>query len=153
MARAREHRAQPPLPGQPARVEHEYERRGALCYLTTWDVHRAKLFDRWEGRSGIEPFDRLVEQVMLEAPSRCAERVFLMVDNRSSHRGQKSIERLAGRRPKLPNLASLERALLAFGRYDAEIAEPFEWRFTRADLSRLLARIGAEQLALERLAA
>ena len=29
------------------RVEHEYERRGALAYLAAWDVHRARLFGRF----------------------------------------------------------------------------------------------------------
>ena len=43
------------------------------------------------------------------------------------------------------DLASLERAILNFERYYSEIAEPFEWRFTRADLNRLLTRITSEQ--------
>ncbi len=30
----------PPRPGQPMRVEHEYERGGALAYLAAWDVRR-----------------------------------------------------------------------------------------------------------------
>ena len=42
------------------------------------------------------------------------------------------------------DLASLERAILDFENYYAEIAQPFEWRFTRADLNRLLARIEIE---------
>ena len=36
------------------RVEHEYERKGALCYLAAWDARRAKLFDRCEPKGGIE---------------------------------------------------------------------------------------------------
>ena len=46
------------------RVEHEYDRGGALQYLAAWDVHRAKVFGRCEAHTGIEPFDRLVAQVM-----------------------------------------------------------------------------------------
>lgn len=42
------------------RVEHEYERKGALAYLAAWDVHRAKLFGRCEPKNGIEPFSRLL---------------------------------------------------------------------------------------------
>ncbi len=176
-ARERIHPTVAAGPGRPALVEHEYERRGALAYLAALDVHRPRLIGRCEERSGIEPFDRLVEQVMLQAPYCCAERVFLIVDNGSSHRGAKSIERLQGRWPNLrlihlpihaswlnqieiyfsilqrkllqpndfANLASLERGILDFERYYAEIAEPFEWRFTRADLDRLLARIAQEQ--------
>ena len=49
-------------------VEHEYERRGAWAYLAAWDVHRAKVFGRCEPTTGIAPFDRLVDQVMSQAP-------------------------------------------------------------------------------------
>lgn len=48
------------------RVEHGYERKGALAYLAAWDVHRAKLFGRCEPNNAIEPFGRLVEEVMRE---------------------------------------------------------------------------------------
>ena len=78
------------------RVEHEYARGGALAYLAAWDVHRAKVFGRCEATTGIEPFDRLVEQVMTTEPYASARRVFWVVDNGSSHRGQTSIERLEG---------------------------------------------------------
>ena len=37
------------------RVEHEYERKGALCYLAAWDARRAKLFDRCAPKDGILP--------------------------------------------------------------------------------------------------
>jgi DDE superfamily endonuclease len=76
------------------RVEHEYERGGALAYLAAWDVHRARLFGRCESTTGIEPFGRLVAQVMTVEPYCSAERVFWVVDNGSSHRGQASVDRL-----------------------------------------------------------
>lgn len=75
-------------------VEHEYTRGGAFAYLAAWDVHRAKLFGRVEATTGIEPFGRLVEQVMAQEPYRSARRVFWIVDNGSSHRGDASVERL-----------------------------------------------------------
>lgn len=53
-------------------VEHEYAHGGALAYLATWDVHRAKVFGRCEQTAGIEPFDRLVGQVMTTEPYRWA---------------------------------------------------------------------------------
>ncbi|MCW3987300.1 MAG: hypothetical protein NWE87_03180, partial [Candidatus Bathyarchaeota archaeon] len=74
------------------RVEHEYTRGGAWTYLAAWDVHRARIFGRCEEGSGIKPFDRLVDQVMLQAPYKTANRVFWIIDNGSSHRGQPSIE-------------------------------------------------------------
>src|SRR5437764_6155091 len=99
-ARCRCHPSLPPAKSRPMSVEHEYERGGALQYLVGWDVHRAKLFGRCEERNGIEPFDRLVAQVMATEPYASAKRVFWVVDNGSSHRGKASIERLEARYTK-----------------------------------------------------
>jgi transposase len=89
----------PPGRARMMRVEHEYERRGALAYLAAYDVGRAKAFGRTDDTTGIEPFGRLVEQVMTSEPYASAKRVFWIVDNGSSHRGQASIDRcLCGRR-------------------------------------------------------
>jgi hypothetical protein len=98
-ARQRCHPTLPPGPGRPERVEHEYERGGALAYLAAWDCHRAKVFGRCEATTGIEPFTRLVDQVMSVEPYASARRVFWVVDNGSSHRGQASIDRLTKKWP------------------------------------------------------
>jgi transposase len=90
-------RCHPTVPGNGRHlrlVEHEYKRDGAFAYLAAWDVHRAKLFGRLEATTGIEPFGRLVEQVMTQEPYRSARRVFWIVDNGSSHRGNASVTRL-----------------------------------------------------------
>ena len=58
---------------------------------------RLGVFGRCEASTGIAPFNRLVQQVMSREPYCCARRVFWIVDNGSSHRGQASIERLQGR--------------------------------------------------------
>lgn len=100
-ARVRLHATLPPAPKHTMRVEHEYQRGGALTYLAAWDVHRAKLFGRCEPRSGIEPFERLVDQVMRQSPYREARRVFWVLDNGSSHRGQPCIQRLRKAWPRL----------------------------------------------------
>jgi hypothetical protein len=100
-ARARKHSNQPPTPNHAQRVEHEYERKGALCYLAAWDAKHARLFDRCAAKDGIEPFDRLAEQFMTVEPYSKAQRVFLIVDNGSAHRGQRSIDRLQGTWPNL----------------------------------------------------
>lgn len=100
-ARSRCHRTLPTTAKRTMRVEHEYERRGALAYLGAWDVHRARLFDRCEAKNGIEPFGRLVDEVMSVEPYASADRVFWVVDNGSSHRGQASVERLEGKWPNL----------------------------------------------------
>lgn len=100
-ARARLHATLPTQPGSPMKVEHEYRRCGAWAYLAAWDVHRAKLFGRCERHSGIAAFDRLIDQIMTQSPYREARRVFLIVDNGSSHRGEKSRQRLQGKYPNL----------------------------------------------------
>jgi len=100
-ARLRTHPAVPPSPGRPIYVEHEYERGGAWAYLAAWDVHRAKVFGRCEPTTGIVPFDRLVADVMAQAPYRAARRVFWVVDNGSSHRGERACARLRARWPHL----------------------------------------------------
>lgn len=93
-ARARLH---PPLacgPGQPLRVEPEYRRGGAWQYLAAWDVRRGYVMGRCEAKTGIVPFGRLVEQVLGQEPYRSAQRLFWVVDNGSSHRGEAAARRL-----------------------------------------------------------
>jgi hypothetical protein len=64
----------PPAPGRPIRIEHEYTRASALAYLAAWDVHRARLLGRCERRNAIAAFDRLIAQIMRQAPYRSARR-------------------------------------------------------------------------------
>ena len=186
-ARRRIHETLPPAPhtrGQ--RVEHTYQRRGALTYLAALDIGRRggrgpRVFGRSEPRGGIASFDRLVWQVMTKQPYASARRVFWIVDNGSSHRGQKAVDRLERRWPTLTlvhlpvhaswlnqieiyysivqrkvlepndfdNLAELARTPNAFEQHWNEIAEPFEWRFTRADLAQLIDRLATHEPQLE----
>jgi DDE superfamily endonuclease len=174
-ARVRRAPTTPPRPGAPRQVEHEYARGGALAYLAAWDVRRGGVVGRCEATTGIAPFDRLVDQVMAQEPYRSAPRVFWVVDNGSSHRGDKAIRRLQARYPNLilvhlpthaswlnqielyfsivqrkvltpndfPDLAAVERRLLAFEALYNDTAVPFHWRFTRADLDRRLLQLAA----------
>jgi len=96
-ARRRRHATYPAQVGVPMKVEHEYVRCGAWAYIAALDVHRAKLFGRCERRSGIASFDRLVDEVMCQPPYATARRVFWIVDNGSSHRGSRAVERLQSR--------------------------------------------------------
>jgi hypothetical protein len=100
-ARRRCHATLPPRPGMAMKVEHEYERKGALTYLAAWDVRWAKLHGRCESKGGIAPFERLVEHVMAQQPYRSAPRVFWLMDNGSSHRGQRCVQRLTTRWPNI----------------------------------------------------
>ena len=178
-ARVRCHPTLPPAPHRTMRVEHEYERGGALAYLGAWDVHRAKIIGRCEQTTGIEPFRRLVTQVMSTEPYASARRVFWVADNGSSHRGKAAAARLRNdwpnatlvslpvhaswlnqieiyfsvvqRKVLTPNdfadLAEVEQRLLDFERRYEAAAQPFEWKFTRSDLTELMKRI-AEHEAL-----
>ena len=101
-ARIRIHPTLEPGPGRCRRVEAEYIRGGALQYLAAWDVQQGQVMGRCEAKTGIEPFGRLVRQVM-EHPEyrtpcgRCdvRSRVFWVVDNGSSHRGETSVQRMS----------------------------------------------------------
>jgi DDE superfamily endonuclease len=92
-ARRREHPEMPPHPKQPRRIETEYAREGALQYLAGWDVRRGVVLGRCEATTGIRPFGRLVTQILKHEWYRDAERIFLIVDNGSSHRGERAIRR------------------------------------------------------------
>lgn len=176
-ARCRCHPTLPASTSRALRIEHEYERAGALQYLVAYDVHRAKLFGRCEDKTGIVPFGRLVDEVMGKEPYASARRVFWVVDNGSSHRGQASVDRLQGRHKNLrlihcpihsswinqveiynsiiqrkvltPNdfvdLDEVEQRLLAFERRYEAAAKPFEWKFTRTDLAKLMKRIAGNE--------
>jgi len=100
-ARARVAATRPARRGERVKVEHEYERKGALCYLAAWDARRAKIFDRCAAKDGIVPFDALADQFMSQHPYKAARRVFLIIDNGSAHRGKRSIDRLQGTWPNL----------------------------------------------------
>ena len=100
-ARLRCHPSLAPAPHRVMRVEHEYERGGALAYIAAWDVHRAKIFGRCEPTTGIAPFGRLVDEVMSRPPYCSARRVFWVVDNGSSHRGSVAATRLQERWPAI----------------------------------------------------
>lgn len=93
-ARCRCHPTLAPGQARAMRVNHEYDRGGALAYLAAYDVHRARVFGRCEPKTGIRPFMNLVTQVMTTEPYASARRVFWIVDNGSSHRGKKAIDRL-----------------------------------------------------------
>ena len=125
------------------RVEHEYQRAGALNYLAALDVHRAKLFGRCEPKTGIKPFGRLLAQVMTKEPYCSAERVFWILDNGSSHRGESCIKRIAADWPKivvvhLPVHASwLNQVEIYFSIVQRKVLKPCDFK----DLEALEVRI------------
>jgi transposase len=179
-ARIRVHPTTAPRAANPMRVEHGYERGGAVNYLAAWDVRRAKIFGRCEPKSGVMAFGRLVDQVMGQEPYRSAKRVFWIIDNGPSHKGKRCVERLKSAWPTIvpvhlpvhaswlnqieiyfsiiqrkvltPNyFSSLEEVthtLLKFQTRYEQIAKPFQWKFTRTDLVRLMAKLNTEPVRL-----
>jgi transposase len=90
----RRHPSLAPGPGRTRRVEFEYTRGGTLAYFAAYDVHRAHVLGQIAPQTGIEPFTQLVTEVMGTEPYASAKRVFWVVDNGSSHNGQRSIDRM-----------------------------------------------------------
>jgi hypothetical protein len=135
---------------------------------------------RCEPTTGIEPFGRLVKQVLAEEPYRSSERLFWIVDNGSSHRGAASKKRLRQVDSRIilvhtpvhaswlnqveiyfsiiqprvltPNdFADLEALRLRLALYEElsnQHPTPFQWKFDRAKLTALIAKIEARQRAL-----
>jgi len=117
----------------------------------------------------------LAEQVMTVEPYASARRVYWIVDNGSSHTGQRSIDRMSAAWPnahlvQLPvhaswlnqieivfsviqrkvvkpadfaDLAALQDRLERFEDRYNDTARPFDWRFTRGDLTAMLKRVDA----------
>ncbi len=144
-ARHRCHAGTAPLPGQARRVEHEYQRGGALAYLAAWDVRHGGVSGRCESRTGKVPFGRLVEQVMTQEPYRSARRVFWIVDNGSSHRGEQAAHELAVVYPNLvvvhlPTHASwLNQIEIYFSIIQRKVLTPNDFPDLAAVEARLLA--------------
>ena len=144
-ARCRCHPTLPPGKARAMRVEHDYQRGGALAYLAAWDVHRGRVTGRCEDTTGIAPFSRLVEQVMATEPYASADRVFWIVDNGSSHRGAASVERMARAWPNahlihLPAHASwLDQAEIYFSVVQRKVLTPSDF----TDLDQIRDRLAA----------
>ncbi|MBA3292452.1 MAG: hypothetical protein H0T40_01630 [Geodermatophilaceae bacterium] len=124
--------------------------------MAGYAVHHARVIGRLESTTGIEPFARLVEQVMTAEP-------YASADRPSGWSGTSLADRPAGTPPGARVLAGPDRDLLLdppakgadpndltdldaltdrvlafYDRYNAT-ATPFDSRFTRNDLDRIAA--------------
>jgi hypothetical protein len=121
--------------------------RQSLADLTSLakrkDVGRGVVLGRCEAQTAIEAFGRLVDQILDEKPHSEAERLFLIVDNSSSHRDQGAVESLRARDRRLilmhtPVHASwLNRVDIYFSILQRKILRPSDF----ADLEALRIRI------------
>jgi len=143
----RRHHGLPAAPGRTRRVEFEYRREGTLAYFAAYDVHQAHVLGTIAPKTGIEPFNQLVEQVMTTEPYASANRVFWVVDNGSSHNGWRSVERMEQAWPTatlvhLPVHASwLNQVEIYFSILQRKAIAPSDFH----DLDELAARILAFQ--------
>ncbi|MCU1495208.1 MAG: family transposase [Acidimicrobiaceae bacterium] len=142
-ALARCHPDLPPGAGRPRRVEFEYKRGGTLAYMGAYDVHGARLIGSVAEKTGIAPFMALVERVMTLEPYASARNVYWIVDNGSSHNGQRSIDRMAASWPNarlihLPVHASwLNQIEVVFSVIQRKVVKPADF----ADLAALADRL------------
>ena len=139
----RRHPTRPSGPGHVAQVEFEYRRGGTLAYMGAYDVHQAHLFGTVANNTGIMPFMDLVDQVMTTEPYASARRVYWVVDNGSSHNGQRSIDRMTAAWPTvrlvhLPIHASwLNQIEVVFSIIQRKVIKPADF----ADLAALSDRL------------
>ncbi len=130
-------------PGRVRRVEFEYQRGGTLAYMGAYDVHQARLIGRVAPKTGIVPFMELAERVMRLEPYASARNVYWIVDNGSSHNGQRSIDRMSAAWPNahlvhLPAHASwLNQIEVVFSVIQRKVIKPADF----ADLAALADRL------------
>jgi len=93
-----------PLPAGPhrkARHEFEYERLGTLCYHAFLDVFTGKAYGQIHASTGIEPFQASLKATLAQPEFAEAERIFVVLDNGSSHHPRTSPARLQALDPRL----------------------------------------------------
>lgn len=175
--RSRRHPIQPPAPGRPMRVEHAYRRHGTSAYQAAWDAHWAKLFGQVVGRNTIDTFaaanvgssshtPRLTGSSgsLTTAPSTGASdrspgwkagptSSWCTCPSRRAGLNQIEIyfsvlQRKALTPDDFASREEIEARVLGFQDHYQQVAEPFEWKFTRDDLHRLLTRCELPELGM-----
>jgi transposase len=137
------HQGRPAGPRHLPQVEFEYERGGTLAYMGAYDVDRARLVGSVAEKTGIVPFMELVDRVMAQEPYTSANRVYWIVDNGSSHNGQRSVDRMTAAWPNaclvhLPVHASwLNQIEIVFSVIQRKVVKPADF----ADLAALADRL------------
>jgi len=84
----------PAKPGLPVRVEHEYERKGALNLFAAFDTRTGRVYGRCAPRKRQEEFIAFLEQLDRELPA-AKTVVHVVLDNLRMHKGKKVLAWLA----------------------------------------------------------
>lgn len=77
----------PAQPGQPVRVEHEYQRKGALNLFAAFDTRTGKVYARTAERKRQVEFIEFLEQLDRDIPAHITK-VHLVMDNLRMHTGK-----------------------------------------------------------------
>jgi transposase len=174
--RSRSSATRPARPGfVPVRVEHEYERKGAMNLFAAFDTRTGAVFGICRRRKRQLEFIELLEELERKTPKFVAI-IHVICDNVSIHHGKKVREWLARHRrfkihftpvrcswmnqveqwfsvlqrkrlaaPNFDDVAHLEQRILAFILEWNEVAHPFNW--TRASFDKVLAKLDAAEAA------
>jgi transposase len=78
----------PAQPGQPVRVEHEYQRRGALNLFAAFDTRSGRVYARTAERKRQVEFIAFLEQVDREVPATITT-IHVVLDNLIMHKGKR----------------------------------------------------------------
>jgi hypothetical protein len=170
--RTRTHPTRPPQPGLvPARLEHEYVRKGALHLFAAFDTRTGEVIGLCRRRKRQVEFIELLEEIERRTPG-AVTHIHLVCDNVSTHHGKRVRAWLAAHprfhmhftpvhcswmnqveqgfsllqrkrlvAPNFADLAELEAQLLAFISEWNQVAHPFHW--TAASFQKVLAKVDA----------
>jgi transposase len=85
--RTRKTATKPAQPGLPVRVEHEYERKGALNLFAAFDTRTGKVYGRTAERKRQREFIEFLEQLDQEIPKEIML-IHVVLDNLRMHKGK-----------------------------------------------------------------
>lgn len=168
--RTRTHATRPPKPGLvPARLEHEYERKGALNLFAAFDTRTGEVTAILRERKRQAEFIELLEHIDTTTPA-AVTAIHLISDNVSIHRGKQVqawlsahprfrmhhtpvhcswmnqveqwfsiLQRKRLVAPNFADLADLEAKILEFVDHWNAAAHPFEW--TTSSFDKVLTKI------------
>ena len=85
--RSRTTPTKPPQPGVPARLEHEYIRKGALNLFAAFDTRTGKVIAQTKKRKRQAEFIELLEEIDRETPASITT-IHFVCDNASTHHGK-----------------------------------------------------------------
>jgi transposase len=166
--RTRKSATLPAQPGMPVRVEHEYERKGALNLFAAFDTRTGNVYGRTAERKRQKEFIEFLEQLEGDIPAEITV-IHIVLDNLRMHKG-KQVQAWLARHPRFvfhhppvhcswmnqveqwfgilqrkrltiadfADKAELARCLQAFIEIWNEVAHPFNW--TTKSVTKIMAK-------------